>query len=135
MTVIDDARSALNDAAQAKALRVIPSPDRLVAALRTLIAEHERLQESARILGSLTTQLSGQLQDATAATPADRTAVERFADLAAGQFNSDLDYDGAEVIRRIEITAHLISPEHPVAMTDCAICVDDDRLDAARAAS
>ncbi|WP_137843825.1 hypothetical protein [Microbacterium sp. 2FI] len=43
MTELDNARAALNDAAQAKALRVIPSPDRLVSALQALVAEHERL--------------------------------------------------------------------------------------------
>jgi hypothetical protein len=43
MTAVEDAREALNDAAQAKALRVSPSPDRLILALRALIAEHEHV--------------------------------------------------------------------------------------------
>ena len=43
MNAIEQAEAALNDAAQARALRVIPSPDRLMNALRTLLAEHKRV--------------------------------------------------------------------------------------------
>lgn len=61
---IEDARAALAYPVQPghlyEALNVT------VHALTALIAEHERLQESARILGDLSTELSGDLQDATA---------------------------------------------------------------------
>jgi hypothetical protein len=44
MSAVEEACSALNDAAQAKALGVIPAPDRMMSAIRALIAEHEHLQ-------------------------------------------------------------------------------------------
>lgn len=55
--------------------------------------------------------------------------VQRFAEMAAANFDSELDYDGAEIKRRILIDAHNIDPEHPGAGEPCAICSDDDRID------
>lgn len=57
------------------------------------------------------------------------TPLERFAELVANQFDSNLDYAGAEVKRRILITAHLLTPDHPQSVGLCAVCVDDDRVD------
>lgn len=67
---------------------------------------------------------------ATASTASDEpTEVDRFADIAAAQFQSDLDYDGAEIKRRILITAHILAPDHPTAPGECLVCADDDGLD------
>lgn len=55
--------------------------------------------------------------------------VQRFAEMTAANFDSELDYDGAEIKRRILIDAHNIDPEHPGAGEPCAICADDDRID------
>lgn len=55
--------------------------------------------------------------------------VQRFAEMAAAQFDSELDYDGAEVKRRILMEAHLLAADHPGEGEPCAVCIDDDELD------
>ena len=55
--------------------------------------------------------------------------VQRFAEMAAAQFDSELDYDGAEVKRRILMEAHLLAADHPGEGEPCAVCIDDDEID------
>ena len=55
--------------------------------------------------------------------------IQRFAEGAAEQFRSDLDYDGAEIKRRILMDAHIIGADHPGEGEPCAVCEHDDRLD------
>lgn len=62
-------------------------------------------------------------------TDDERTPVERFADLAADQFRADMDYDGAEVKRRILTLAHVLAPDHPRTAEECDVCRDDDKVD------
>lgn len=70
----------------------------------------------------------GTVTDAEVADLVDpeRTPVERFADAAAEQFRSDLDYDGGEIKRRILTLAHVIAPDHPKTAAECAVCRDDE---------
>lgn len=59
----------------------------------------------------------------------DRDRDERLIGYLAAQFTSDVDYDGAEVIRRIRMSGHLLEPDHPKTAAECPVCVDDDKLD------
>ncbi|MEX8058713.1 hypothetical protein [Microbacterium sp. 16-032] len=70
----------------------------------------------------------GTVTDAEVADMVDpeRTPVERFADAAAEQFRSDLDYDGGEIKRRILTLAHVLAPDHPQTAAECAVCRDDE---------
>lgn len=53
---------------------------------------------------------------------------ESLVETMVAQFSSEVDYDGAEVIRRLRMTQHIMDDHEPGK--PCAVCEDDDRLDA-----
>lgn len=59
----------------------------------------------------------------------DFESVRRFAEIAAANFDSELDYFGDEIKRRIQMDAHNLDPEHPGEGEPCAVCEDDNTVD------
>lgn len=80
--------------------------------LREAVVQTRRANEALEALDEIRPRLMAAIARADAADAKlaqiqrdDRSVIERFADSAAAQFQSALDYDGAEVKRRILMTA------------------------------